>query len=39
MLGVELVQQPAELQTRDTLASRLLEEARDAAWAGHVLEI
>jgi len=35
--GVELVRQPAELQTRKTLASRLVEEARDAAWAGPVL--
>jgi len=39
MLGVELVQQPAELQTRKTLASRLVEEARDAAGAGHVSDL
>jgi hypothetical protein len=36
MLRIELVQQPAELKPRETLASSLVEEARDAAPAGHV---
>jgi hypothetical protein len=39
MLGVELIQQPAELQMCETLASRLVEKARDATWAGHVSDL
>jgi len=39
MLRVEIVQQTAELQAPETLASRFVEEARHATRAGHVSDL